>query len=97
MDANYPQFDKSIKNKAIEEALISFPKFGVETKWIDITENGITIKQFNKMVKRVYEKGYADGLEKHREISEADRAGKSLVRFKRISKEISNENLSWKK
>ena len=82
-----PIFEKSIKNKAKEEALSSFERFGVETKWVDITDNGITIRQFDKMVRKVYERGYRDGLEKHRELTQKEKEGKALLRMRRMGKE----------
>lgn len=88
----YPIFEKSIQNKAKEEAILSFEDFGVKTKWIDITKKGITIRQFNKMITKVYEKGYADGLEKSRELNQADKEGKTFQRFSKIARHFKETN-----
>ncbi len=86
----FPLHEKSGKNQAKEEALLSFEEFGVNPSWVDIRETGVTIKQFNKMVTRVYQRGYENGRRSYKEFVEnqefAEKSNKYLSKQDKLGK-----------
>lgn len=82
----YPQFEKAPKNLAKQEGLIALKEHGVDPKYINLKNDGITIRQFNKMVLKVYMAGYDNGVKKARAMTDLEKQGRAIIRMKKIPK-----------
>jgi hypothetical protein len=92
----FPIQEKKPKNKAKELGREALLELGIDSRIVNLKEEGVSINQFNKVILKVYKKafeeGYQKGLIKYNSEELTEQKAREMSRFKQTSKMMNQTN-----